>query len=272
MSTQEAAQRAGVGPTAIKRWADEGLLVCVRTAGGHRRFARRELEAFLRRHRETTDGAAADEVDVFLDTFLDAASAHEVAGLLLRERGHRGSWSAVADFIGGVLGRLGERWMEGSLTVFQEHVASERLNRAMTAIADALPVGSSSPRCLLACAGGDEHTLGLSLADLCVREQGFTSTWAGKGLPAPEVARAIREHDYDVVGVSASSYSQRPEELDGWLAEVSHACQARGTLLVLGGSGAWPSEAYGAQRIHRFVDFASILRDRRERYETRSGR
>ena len=45
---------------------------------------------------------------------------------------------------------------------------------------DALPVGERGPVCLLACAEGDDHTLGLSLAELCLREAGWATLWAGR--------------------------------------------------------------------------------------------
>ena len=38
LSTRDAAAYLGVGTTSIKRWADDGVLPCVRTVGGHRRF------------------------------------------------------------------------------------------------------------------------------------------------------------------------------------------------------------------------------------------
>lgn len=44
MTTREAAKLLGVGTTTIKRWADEGRLHCVKTAGGHRRYPRSAVE------------------------------------------------------------------------------------------------------------------------------------------------------------------------------------------------------------------------------------
>lgn len=267
LSTHEAARRAGVGPTAIKRWADEGLLTCVRTAGGHRRFPRRELEAFLRRREVRPESISLDEADRWLNALLEAENAHAVASLLLRERSQRGAWCEVADFLGAVLARIGERWMAGTLCVFDEHVASERLHRALAAITDALPVSPNGPRCLLACAGYDLHTLGLSLADLSAREAGYATSWAGKSLPAEELARAIAENAYEVVALSASSYSTETCELAAWLDTIGEACRKEGSLLVLGGSGGWPNEAYGARRMQRFVDFAALLRELADRGE-----
>ncbi|MDQ1426783.1 MAG: hypothetical protein QOK39_259 [Acidimicrobiaceae bacterium] len=45
LSRGEAAQRLGVPPRTIHRWASEGKLPCVRTFGGHRRFAVADIDA-----------------------------------------------------------------------------------------------------------------------------------------------------------------------------------------------------------------------------------
>jgi excisionase family DNA binding protein len=52
LTTVEASNLAGVGLSTVKRWADQGLLPHVRTAGGHRRFERFALERFLREQAE----------------------------------------------------------------------------------------------------------------------------------------------------------------------------------------------------------------------------
>ena len=45
MTTKEAAAQLGVGTTTIKRWSDEGVLPCVKTAGGHRRYRQADVMA-----------------------------------------------------------------------------------------------------------------------------------------------------------------------------------------------------------------------------------
>lgn len=58
LTTREAADILGVGPTTVKRWSDEGKLPALKTAGGHRRY--REVDVLAMRHRgETTDGIPA---------------------------------------------------------------------------------------------------------------------------------------------------------------------------------------------------------------------
>lgn len=56
LTTQEAAERLGVGPTTIKRWADEGRIEVVRTLGGHRRYTVVSVEKL--RGQEVRAGAA----------------------------------------------------------------------------------------------------------------------------------------------------------------------------------------------------------------------
>ena len=45
LSRGEAARRLGVPPRTIHRWACDGKLPCVRTFGGHRRFAVADIDA-----------------------------------------------------------------------------------------------------------------------------------------------------------------------------------------------------------------------------------
>src|SRR5512133_308469 len=44
LSVQLAARRLGVSPHTIRRWTDSGFLPCIRTAGGHRRMRREDVD------------------------------------------------------------------------------------------------------------------------------------------------------------------------------------------------------------------------------------
>lgn len=47
LGLSEAAELLGVHPSTVRAWADQGKLPVQRTPGGHRRFARAEIEAIL---------------------------------------------------------------------------------------------------------------------------------------------------------------------------------------------------------------------------------
>jgi excisionase family DNA binding protein len=254
LSTEDVARQAGVGPTAVKRWTDQGLLACVRTPGGHRRFARSEVERFLRADGR---GSATGWVDFLLAT----DDGHAVEARLLAERGRRGAWFRVASILGEVLEELGRRWEAGEITVVEEHMASERLARALARASGSLPLDPNAPRSLLATAEGDDHTLGLALAELCLREAGWATLWAGRATASDEIAAAVRTGVARMVALSASSASADAVALERQAREAAEACRAAGAHLVLGGSGAWPDALPGASRFRSLESFAAWARE-----------
>jgi MerR family transcriptional regulator, light-induced transcriptional regulator len=243
INTRDVAEMAGVGPTAVKRWADTGALPCVRTAGGHRRFRRLEVERLLREH---ASGAAVDEVGRWLEALLREGEPRAVEARLLARRAALGAWHLAAEEVAGAVAEMGERWRAGQVSIIQEHLASERLARALARLVESVPVDPAAPRCLLACAEGDEHTLGLALAELCLREAGWMTLWAGRRTPVSELERLV--DGVEMVALSASTASSDGRELRRQADAVGQACRAAGTSLLLGGGGRWPERlAYGAR-------------------------
>ncbi len=47
LSRRDVAMRFGVAPQTITRWANEGIIPCVRTLGGQRRYPAYEVERLL---------------------------------------------------------------------------------------------------------------------------------------------------------------------------------------------------------------------------------
>jgi MerR family transcriptional regulator, light-induced transcriptional regulator len=253
LTTVDVGKLAGVGPSAVKRWADQGLLSCVKTAGGHRRFERVEVQRFL-------EGLRGSSASSFVDLLLQTDGLG-VEARLLTERSRLGSWLAVTEMLGGALAELGQRWRDGKVSIVQEHMASERLHRALARIAEALPLAPGAPRCLLACAEGDRHGLGLSLVEVALREAGWSTLWVGQDTPAGEVARMASEGAAEMVAVSASAASTDPDALARQAEVVAAACREAGVELALGGSGAWPEGLPHARRFREIAPFVSRARD-----------
>jgi excisionase family DNA binding protein len=260
LSTQDAARLAGVGTTSVKRWADEGLLKCLKTAGGHRRFERAELERFLREHRELHEDPAERWV-----TLLTSAGAYELRAAVLEARGRTGAWYRVCDELGPAITALGNRWECGDLSVLDEHVASERIARVLAQTSDSLPVSDRGPTCLLACAEGDDHTLGLSLVELCLREAGWFTLWAGRRTPVADLVHAVEAGNLGLVALSASASSSDARAILGQTRRLEAACRAQGIPLALGGGGAWPERLDYAVRFSSFEPFSAFARSALER-------
>lgn len=257
MTTREAAAFLGVGTSSVKRWADDGVLTCVKTPGGHRRFPRTEVEAMLR-DRTGSDEAVTDQLaDEWLDLLVRGTSPHEVYRRLSDERDHLGSWWQVSEVIAGVLVEIGEQWASGKISVLQEHLASERLGRGLARCAEDIAPPADAPSALLIAAEGDEHTLGLSLAELVLREAGLITRWTGRRTPRPALASFLGEGRIRLVVVTAAASSSDRRALAEYASWLGQLCADNGSALVLGGAGAWPESPAGG---HRFNSFAELAR------------
>lgn len=258
LTSAAAARALGVGVTAVKRWADAGVLRCIKTAGGHRRFHHADVE----RLRSDARDANADPWAEWLDALLHRADLNAVLALLFGERAARGTWYQAADHLGQLLVVIGERWAAGELTVAQEHLASASLQRALALVAETMPVAREARRCVLAAAEGDEHTLGLSLAELCLRERGWRAEWLGSPARTIDVCERVREGAH-MVALSASAAMDSRRALGMQVRIVGGACQRAGIPLILGGTGRWPEPPPFGIRLKGWRDFHAALRGRR---------
>jgi len=252
LTTREAAALLGVGTTSVKRWADSGLLRCVKTPGGHRRFPRDAVGEFIRTHGEPA--ALDDHMASWMALLSGDAQAADVIAALQSDRDEHGSWWQAADALGAVLEELGRRWEAGAITVLQEHLASERFARAVAECAQQLPVPATAPSALLLAAQGDDHTLGLSLAELCLREAGWNTRWAGRRTPLDQAAAFVERGAAQLVAMSASVYSTDTAGLSAQAERIGAACRATGAALLLGGAGLWPAQPHYGHRLQSFEE------------------
>ncbi len=261
LTTKEVAERMGVGPTSVKRWADAGILPCVKTAGGHRRFLSSQVTRFIEAQGAMNAEARGEPLPIgeWIELLRRGDSLHEVQARLLGERRRLGAWWRVADSMGRVLTEIGERWAQGSLRIIDEHLASEQLHRAFAQCAEAIPVPPGARRCLLATVEREEHVLGLSLAEPVLREAGWLTSWAGTRTPAGELAAWARTRTSELIAVSASRASRDPEQMRAFVDEVGAACAVSGVRLVLGGEAAWPDGHPLAVRVRSFEGLHRVL-------------
>jgi len=260
VSTREVARLAGVGPSAVKRWADAGQIPSARTAGGHRRFVRAEVERFLRER-----GGGREDRDPWIAALLDARDALGLEALLLAERARMGAWYRVAEAAGAALARLGTLWRAGEVTILEEHLASERLSRALARVGETVPLDRGAPWALLATAEKDDHTLGLSLAELVLREAGWATLWAGRYTPTAELAAVVRRGGVQLLALSASEASEDAVGLRREAEALGRACRVAGVALVLGGGGAWPERPRHGLRLRAIEPFHRWAVAERER-------
>lgn len=254
LTSTQAARILGVTAATVKRWADSGLIPCARTVGAHRRFRAEDVLGFAR----ARGGLVEDPYERWAGRLLEDREPLVLHALLLEERARLGAFWRVAEVLAGAARAIGERWARGDVGVLEEHAASERLARAVGRAVDALPPRPGAPRALLASAEGDEHTLGLSLAELVFRESGWATRWAGRAAPAADLAEALLRREADVLALSASPVAA-PATLAAELAALAPAARAAGAAIVLGGAGPWPEPSAPDARVSSFDDLRAFL-------------
>jgi excisionase family DNA binding protein len=237
LSTAQVAELLGVSAATVKRWAEAGLLPAARTRGGHRRFRRSEVERAELQH--PGSGSVPVGGDEWIEQLLAPGPSLSLDSALMEARGALGAWHTVAEMLGPVIEELGRRWEQGRISALEEHVASARLSRALGRVAEGLPVSRAAPRVLLATPPGEVHALGLALAEVCFREAGRATVWAGVDVPVADLFKRISERSVSVVALSASVVAP-PAQLAEVAACLGDACAAAGVALILGGMGAWP--------------------------------
>jgi len=255
-TSTEAARILGASRTSIKRWADEGLLKCVKTAGKHRRFRPEDLERF---QRERMGGAPLElDVPAWLGDLV-AGKSNRVMSRLYAARAGVASWAAVGDLLGAVLAGLGQAWRRGDISVAQEHLASRRLASDLECLTQTIPLRDTAPRAILLTPAQEAHTLGLSLVSLALRERGWRSIWIGARTPLDGLGAVIDELNAELVAVSASLAASDEVLLAAQAVRLGIVCEPRRVSLLLGGSGAWPDAPSYGFRLKTLGQLAEIL-------------
>lgn len=138
--------------------------------------------------------------------------AHDVVALrraLMQTLLRRGLAHFITEVAQPLLVEIGEAWARGQLEVFEEHLCSEALETVLrAAIATAPEVrADGTPRVLLTTFPGDQHGLGLLMAEALLTLEGAGCMNLGCQTPLPDIVAAARAHHADIVALGFSLVS-----------------------------------------------------------------
>jgi len=210
----ELSRRTGVSPELLRAWEQRyGLLHPTRSPGGFRLYSAADeyrvrrtkaliaegLSAAEAARRATAgsepDGLAAgphvDELAEGLQKALDSydtAAGHAALDRLFETVSVE---FAISDVLIPYLHGLGERWADGTITVAQEHFASNLVRGRLLELARDWGSGSS-PSAVLACPPGEAHDLGLILFGVLIARRGWRITFLGANTPFDTLDASLR--------------------------------------------------------------------------------
>lgn len=141
----------------------------------------------------------------------------------------------VQDTVAPLAHRIGEGWEKGRVEVFEEHLFTELTKRLLRQSIATLPAGVRRPRILLTTLPGEQHLLGLLMAETLFALEGAECIPLGTQTPLLEIGRAATAHQADVVALSFSM-AFAPRQIPALLLQLRMGLHASVELWA-GGSG-----------------------------------
>lgn len=259
---QAVSKLCGVPPATLRAWERRyGVPAPARTASAYRLYGDEDI-ALISKMRDLVKGglAAAEAARTVLseasrtplpespedddpygdaaDRIVDAVVRFDPEGLDREVNRALGLGSAISIFentLAPAMREIGNLWHEGTLTVAQEHLASNLIGGTVVHLLRLTqPVGQVR-RAVLACFADEDHTLGLYGIGLRFASWSFRTLLLGARTPPSAIARVVDSLDPDVVGLSATLV---PPAANARELIVAYAEACRSTVWIVGGAGA----------------------------------
>jgi DNA-binding transcriptional MerR regulator len=244
------AQRTGVAPDTLRKWEQRySILQPSRTAGGQRRYSERDVARVQWLRARLDEGYRIGEAASLLGSVgvepargardhlkgilraLDDGDTAEIGIRLDQAFALLGVDNTLSAVLEPLLEAVGARWERGELTVAEEHVVSEAVrSRLGHLLADS--GGGVRGVVILACAPGERHELGLMMAALALRRDGWKIVYLGADTPLLDTFALAEKVSANVIALSVAmdAHGTALEK------ELGTARPPAGVRLVVGGA------------------------------------
>jgi DNA-binding transcriptional MerR regulator len=263
----ELSRRVGVSPELLRAWESRyRLLQPARSPGGFRLYSKVDEERIRAMQRNLEGGLSAAQAaqaalldsaggevpapDLYdsraaLQQALERYDEGEANSLFDRLLATFGTDTVLVEVVMPALRSFGEGWVEGRITIAQEHFASSVLRGRLLGLARGWGRGTG-PAAVLACPPGEQHDLPLLLFGIALREAGWRITFLGADTPIAASESAAVSVPANAVVFTAVT----PERV--LAVEPELRALTRRTRVAIGGPGAEPAvvERMGAVLLH----------------------
>jgi MerR family transcriptional regulator, light-induced transcriptional regulator len=208
LTIQQASQILNLPAPTIRSWERRyGVPAADRSSGGHRRFARDQLEQLRRmrdliaRGKRPVEAAALVKaghatgpeplVDAFLQSARDLAPA-SIARTLDAAHETLGLDRTLDEVLMPAMREVGEWWHVGRIDVSHEHLATNATRAWLSTVTPAGPLRPQPP-IILCCGPRDHHTLGLEAIGVLLRHRLWDCRLLGARTPVESLGQAVQE-------------------------------------------------------------------------------
>ncbi|MFM8637147.1 MAG: MerR family transcriptional regulator [Betaproteobacteria bacterium] len=155
-----------------------------------------------------------------LQPLMDAVYAHDVESLrrMLTQRvAYLGLGRFVLEVVSPFNRMVGDAWLRGRMQIYEEHAYTESLQVVLRHALHSLPVATSdeAPLALLSTFPGEQHGIGLLMAECLLRLDGCRCISLGVQTPIWDMVMAAQVHLVDLVVLSFSGVMNPNHVLDG---------------------------------------------------------
>jgi len=242
--------------TTIKRWADENIIPCVRTPGGHRKFSLKEIVRFAETNGYTIGGSKPPPLSpeqmeqletgvharnyariagVFKEKALQADREGMLALLMYLYKQHIPFEAIIDEVVRPAFDVIGSLWKHGEIEVNQEHAATQATIESLVRMSPELHrKDSNGLTAVCACPEGELHEMGVRGLAYTLESEGWQVHLMGANTPIDTLTSFIRATRADLVCLSLAGTRHRGallRELNGLASQV----HLRGGKMIIGG-------------------------------------
>lgn len=292
ISTKEVAAMLNVTETTIKRWADENVLNCVRTHGGHRKFFLKDVVQFAENNGFTVGGSQPPpmsrqqmerlQVGVHTHDYAKIATVLKEEALQSDREGltmlllylykrHIPLPVVLDRIVLPAFAEIGRDWEKGELGIDQEHAASHALAEALVRTAPELHRKKPNNKlALCACPEGELHELGLLGLAYSLECEGWGVYYLGGNTPVESIASVARVKRPDLVCLSLTS-AEHGRNLSEGLRKLASTVHAYNGKFLLGGQSTHTLSVAGIEVDHIAASIQDAISYSREVFQLKPG-
>ena len=258
LNSKEVAMIMGVHVSTVKRWTDAGKFPCYQTPGGHRKFTLSHLNQFLAVHKKKTnkvnlielngiadkmlihniENCAFDELKtVFFESAI-AANEHRLNTILTGLYLKGAPLYMIYDkLVLPIMHQIGSLWVHGSITISEEHLATEAVRRAIYDLGESfdMVLSISSPVAFCFSVLGDEHELPLIMVKQILELNKIKTFNLGRNLPVGSFIELTKKIKPSIIIISAN-YVENTNLVNKELRKLIHTAKEIKTSILAGGN------------------------------------
>ncbi|QPJ64691.1 MAG: MerR family transcriptional regulator [Candidatus Nitrohelix vancouverensis] len=299
LSIGELSRLTGIGVHTLRVWEKRyGAPNSERLPSGHRRYPKEEVPRLRAIARALESGYRASKVVtgtleelqglLGVQTFLHSGSeeAEPETGQVSRELvveqwidavhhyndetlahsfykiwNKEGPLHFILDYAAPFVERIGDGWVNGELSVGQEHFATSHLSDFLSSKWRQLNVRKDGPCAVLSTLPDETHNLGLLMCAVVAGLADYRIVYLGPNSPVDDIVKTVDDCDAQLLCLSISNCVDARKAVDR-LAEIKSRLNSE-TTIALGGRGA-PPASKGMKRFNTFKGFYEWLVEQQE--------